>query len=152
MIRYLSNSRRTDILEDTENLLTRLTEETMHRAWGERTPRERRGIVTAAVIFGEEFDRRAPELSPGADEAEVQRFLMGLMSAAVEEFARQEELPSDEAAGFLSEVGTRDRVLEFNEVLGVWSDEPERSLDELLLEAVQARQDKSIWARHFKSG
>lgn len=124
----------------------------MRRAWGERTPRERRGIVTAAVIFGEEFERRVPELPPDADEGEVQRFLMALMSAAVEEFARREELPPDEAAGFLSEVGTRDRVLEFNEVLGVWADEPECSLDDLLLEAVRARQDKSIWARHFKSG
>lgn len=124
----------------------------MLRAWGERTPRQRRGIATAAIVFGEEFERRAPELPPSATEQEIQRFLMSLMSAAVDEFARREGVSKDEAASFLSEVGTRDRVLEFNEVLGVWTNEPERSLDDLLSEAVDERQDKTVWARHFKSG
>lgn len=152
MIRYAPTTLRNDIPEDTGKILSSLTEETMFHAWGERTLRERHGIVTAAVVFGEEFERRVSELPPDANEERVQRFLMSLMSAAVEEFARREEIPPDEAAAFLSEVGTRDRVLEFNEVLGVWAERPESSLDDLLREAVEARQDKSIWARHFKSG
>jgi len=124
----------------------------MRRAWGERTQRQRRGIATAAIVFGEEFERRAPELPPSAGEPEVQRFLMALMSAAMDEFARRENVSKDEAASFLSEVGTRDRVLELNEVLGVRAEEPERSLEDLLSEAVEARRDKTVWARHFKSG
>lgn len=77
---------------------------------------------------------------------------MALMSAAMDEFARRENVSKDEATSFLSEVGTRDRVLELNEVLGVRAEEPERSLDDLLSEAVDARRDKTVWARHFKSG
>jgi hypothetical protein len=45
---------------------------------------------------------------------------MGLMNDVVEEFARREGLDGDEAAEFLGEVGTRDHVLEFDEVIDVY--------------------------------
>ncbi len=152
VIPYAPISGRTRISTEADKLLDRLTEETMTRAWGERTFRERQRIVTAAVIFAEEFDRRAAELPESTGETEVQRFLMTLMSAVVNEFAQQEEISGEDATSFLSEVGTRDLVLEFNEVLGAWEEESGSSLDGLLSKAVDARQDKSIWARHFKSG
>ena len=152
VIPYAPIPGRTRISTEADRLLDKLTEETMTRAWGERTPRERQRIVTAAVIFAQEFDRRAAELPESTGETEAQRFLMTLMSAVVDEFARQEEISREDATSFLSEVGTRDLVLEFNEVLGAWEEDLDRSLDELLSKAVDARQDKSIWARHFRSG
>ena len=124
----------------------------MTRAWEDRTPLQRRRIVSAALIFGEEFERRTPDLPENPNEPETQRFLMNLMSAVIETFAEREGLPPEEAASFLSEVGTRDRVLELDEVLGARAANPDKPLDTLLAQAVDARKDKSIWARHFKSG
>jgi hypothetical protein len=152
VIPYAPIAGRTIISTEANKLLEKLTEETMTRAWDERTFRERQRIATAAVIFAQEFDSRAAELPESTGETEVQRFLMTLMSAVVDEFAQQEEISRDDATSFLSEVGTRDLVLEFNEVLGAWEQDPDSSLDERLSKAVDARQDKSIWARHFRSG
>ncbi len=152
VIPYAPIAGRTIISTEANKLLEKLTEETMTRAWGERTFRERQRIATAAVIFAQEFDSRAAELPESTGETEVQRFLMTLMSAVVDEFAQQEEISREDATSFLSEVGTRDLVLEFNEVLGAWEQDPDSSLDERLSKAVDARQDKSIWARHFRSG
>jgi hypothetical protein len=129
--------------------LAELREETMLRAWGEDVSAEdRRRIVLAATIFGRQFDERVAERPAGSDEAELRRFLMGLMNGVVEEFARREGLDRDEAAEFLGEVGTRDHVLEFNEVLDAYEEEEEtgRTLDELLREAVESRREKAIRA------
>ncbi len=120
----------------------------MLRAWGENASAEdRRRIVLAALIFGRQFEERVAEYPAGVGEADLQRFLMGLMNGVVEEFARREGQDRDEAAEFLGEVGTRDHVLEFNEVLDAHSgDEAGRTLDELLREAVESRREKATRA------
>jgi len=120
----------------------------MLRAWGENASAEdRRRIVLAALIFGRQFEERVAEYPAGVGEADLQRFLMGLMNGVVEEFARREGLDRDEAAEFLGEVGTRDHVLEFNEVLDAYAgDEAGRTLDELLREAVESRREKATRA------
>lgn len=135
------------------NYLNRLDEETMSRAWGDVSHEERRRIVTAALIFGEQFEKRMNEYPPGEGEDESQRFLMPLFGAVVSEFAEREDMDRYEATDFLSNLGTRDRVLELDEVLGTYeSDESGRTLDELLNEAVESRQDRAVWSRHFRSG
>jgi hypothetical protein len=128
--------------------LAELGEETMVLAWGEKTSAvDRRRIVLAAVIFGRQFDERVAERPSGSSEAELRRFLMGLMNGVVEEFARREGLDRDEAAEFLGEVGTRDHVLEFNEVLDAYlGGEAGTTLDELLREAVESRREKATRA------
>jgi hypothetical protein len=120
----------------------------MLRAWGENASAEdRRRIVLAALIFGRQFEERVAEYPAGVGEADLQRFLMGLMNGVVEEFARREGLDRDEAAEFLGEVGTRDHVLEFNEVLDAYAgDEAGRTLNELLREAVESRREKATRA------
>ena len=117
-------------------------------SWGEDASFEdRRRIVLAATIFGRQFDERASEHFSGSGEAELRRFLMGLMNDVLEEFARREGLNGDEAAEFLGEVGTRDHVLEFNEVLDAYEgEETGRTLDELLREAVESRREKATRA------
>ncbi|HEX6709697.1 MAG TPA: hypothetical protein VF068_05140, partial [Rubrobacter sp.] len=96
--------------EDREQALAylkELGEDTMRRAWGEGVSAEdRRRIVLAAVIFGRQFEERLVRRSPEL-EGELQRLLMSLMNGVVTEFARGEGLDENEAAGFLSEVGTR---------------------------------------------
>ena len=124
----------------------------MQRAWGGRGPEDRRRIVAAAMIFGEQFDKQLSAQPPGADQREAQRMLMGVINASIDEFARQENLEREAAADFLSEVETRDLVLEFNEVLEARETDPERTLDELLGEAVDSRLDKARWADHWTSG
>ncbi len=128
--------------------LAQLQEKTMLLAWGEDASSEdRRRIVLAALIFGRQFDERVAERPAGSDDAELRRFLMGLMNGVVEEFARREGLGRNEAAEFLGEVSTRDHVLEFNEVLDAYEDkETGRTLDELLWEAVESRIEKAIRA------
>lgn len=129
--------------------LAELREETMLLAWGEDASAEdRRRIVLAAMIFGRQFDARVAERPAGSDEDELRRFLMSLMNGVIEEFARCEGLERDEAAEFLGEVGTRDHVLEFNEVLDAYEEDEEtgRTLDELLREAVESRREKAIRA------
>ena len=121
----------------------------MLRAWGENASAEdRRRIVLAALIFGRQFEERVAEYPAGVGEADLQRFLMGLMNGVVEEFARREGLDRSEAAGFLSEVGTRDHVLEFNEVLDAYAgEESGLTLDELLREAVEGRRERALRSR-----
>ena len=117
----------------------------MRAAWGEETPAEdRRRIVAAAIIFGRQFEERASEDPAGEDGA--RRLLMDLMNAVIREFAALEGMTANEAAEFLGEVGVRDRVLEFSEVLDAHeaSGEP---LDDLLGEAVKDRRDKAFRSR-----
>ena len=118
----------------------------MARAWGEEaTAEDRRRIVLAAVVFGRQFEERAPERPAEADEAGARRFLMDLMNGVVREFARLEGMGVGEAAGFLGEVGTRDRVLEFSEVLDA-HEASGGTLDGLLREAVDLRRERAVRA------
>ena len=134
--------------------LEELGEETMSLAWGpDKTPEDRRRIVLAATIFSRQFEERLGESPPESlDEGESQRFLMGLMNAAVSQFAEREGLYPASAAAFLGHVGTRDYVLELNEVLEEHAANPEKPLNEHLRTAVESRQEKARWARHWSSG
>lgn len=133
--------------------LSELEEDTMRRAWGDRTADERRRIVTAAVIFGRQLDERLEQSPAPPGPQDTQRFLMSLMNAVVEEFAEREGLDRDGAASFLGDVTNRDRILEFNEVLEVYeAEDSDSSLDRLLHQAVEDRQEKAIWSGHWSSG
>ena len=134
--------------------LNQLREETMSRAWGEGvSPEDRRRIVVGATIFGSQLEERLAQHSREVGGGELQPFLMALMDGVVEEFAEREGMDKGEAVAFLSEVSTRDYVLEFNEVLEAYAeDDSGRTLDEILREAVDSRRDKAIWARHWSSG
>jgi hypothetical protein len=118
----------------------------MLRAWGEEASADdRRRIVLAAIVFGRQFEERVPERPAGAGEEEARRLLMDLMNRVVREFAALEGMEVGEAAEFLGEVGTRDRVLEFNEVLDEHGASG-RPLDELLNEAVDLRRERAFRA------
>ncbi len=134
--------------------LQRLDEETMIRAWGPgKTPEDRRRIVAAALIFGQQFDERMSENPPESnEEKDFQRFLMALMNAVIREFAEREGIELAFAGAFLSDINTRDYVLELNEVLEESAEDPEKSLSEYFEAAVEARQDRAVWSRHFSSG
>ena len=134
--------------------LNQLREETMSRAWGEGvSPEDRRRIVVGATIFGSQLEERLAQHSREVGGGELQPFLMALMDGVVEEFAEREGMDKGEAVAFLSEVNTRDYVLEFNEVLEAYAeDDSGRTLDEILREAVDSRREKAIWARHWSSG
>jgi hypothetical protein len=138
-------------LDGAPAILAGLDEETMARAWGERTPEERRRIVHAALIFGEQFDRLMVEAPPGNDEQERQRFLMSLMNAVAGEFARREGMEEGEAVAFLGDAQRRDWILELNEALDAARDSG-RPVDDLLREAVEARLERAIRANHWSSG
>ncbi len=141
-------------LDPVFGYLAELGEETMLLAWGEDVSAEdRRRIVLAALIFGRQFEERAAERPSRSDEDGLRRFLMGLMNGVVEEFARREGLDRGEAVEFLGEVGTRDHVLEFNEVLDAYEgEETGRTLDELLREAVEGRGERAIRSRRGGPG
>ena len=134
--------------------LKELDKETMSLAWGpDKTPEDRRQIVLAATIFGRQFEERMRERPPeNLEEREFQRFLMGLMNAVISEFAEREGIDQASAAAFLGDLNTRDYVLEFNEVLEEFVDEPEKSLDEHLKAAVENREAHARWADHWSSG
>jgi hypothetical protein len=134
--------------------LAQLEEATMTLAWGsDKAPEDRRRIVVAATIFGRQFEERMKErASESLEEKELQSFLMSLLNAVVSEFADREGLDLTAATEFLGDVGTRDMVLEFNEVLENFAAEPEKPLDEHLQSAVQSRREKAIQARHQSSG
>lgn len=125
--------------------LERLREETMSLAWGPyTTPEDQRRIVVAALIFGRQFEEHMKEHPlESLEEKDFQRFLMGLMNAVISEFAEREELDPAVATEFLSDVNTRDYILEFNEVLENSTDDPERSLDEHLRMAVESRRERA---------
>jgi (2Fe-2S) ferredoxin len=138
--------------EQALSCLEELGEETMQAAWGaQRTAEERRRIVQAALILGRKLDERLAERGEELHPDEAQRFLMALINDTVKEFARQESLDPDDAANFLSDVGTRDLILEFNEVLEA-SRESGRPLDDQLRQIVEDRQDRAIWSDHWSSG
>lgn len=129
--------------------LDELREETMRQAWGEEASAEyRRRIVVAAMIFGRQFEDRVTERSADLGEEGLQRLLLDLMNGVVTEFALREGLDENEAAGFLSEVGTRDHVLEFDEVLEAYR-RSGKTLDELLQDAVN---DRAVRSRHQGPG
>jgi hypothetical protein len=133
--------------EQARAYLEELREETMRLAWGDDASAEyRRRIIVAAMIFGRQFEERVTGRSEEADEGGLQRLLMDLMNGVVAEFARREGLDENEAARFLSEVGTRDHVLEFDEVLDAY-EESGRTLDELLQDAVNSRRERAIRSR-----
>lgn len=134
------------VTDDAAAYLKELREETIRLAWGEASSEDRRRIVSAAIIFGRQFDERASEKPVGGGDDEVRRFLMDLMNRVVREFAEQEGISTNEAAGFLGEVGTRDRVLEFSEVLDVYAGSG-RPLDELLRGAVEERRERAFRSR-----
>lgn len=125
--------------------LRQLSEEAMRAAWGEEASEEdRRRIVAAAIIFGRQFEERVAGRDAGEDEA--RRLLMDLMNGVIREFAANEDMTVDEAAEFLGEVGTRDRVLEFSEVLDAHEGSG-RPLDDLLREAVEDRRERAFRSR-----
>jgi hypothetical protein len=134
--------------------LEELDEETMSRAWGpDKTPEDRRRIVLAATIFGRQFEERMRERPPeNLEEREFQRFLMALMNAVISEFAEREEIDQGSAGAFLGNISTRDYVLELNEVLEEFANEPEKSLNEHLKTAVENREEHTRWADHWSSG
>lgn len=140
--------------ESGPDYLGMLDEETMRLAWGaDRSPEDRRRVVDAAVIFGRMFDERMVEAPPASlEEKDFQRFLMGLMNAVIAEFAAREGTSEAEAGAFLGEIRNRDHVLELNEVLETFAQDPDTPLNEHLKAAVEGRQDKAVWARHFRSG
>lgn len=140
--------------EGVPDYLSMLDGKTMSLAWGpDRSPEDRRRIMDAALIFGRMFDERMVEAPPASlEEKDFQRFLMGLMNAVIAEFAAREGTSEAEAGAFLGEIRNRDHVLELNEVLEAFAQDPNTPLDEHLRAAVEARQDKAIWARHFRSG
>lgn len=134
--------------------LSRLDEKTMTLAWGpDKTLEDRRRIVAAALIFGRKFDERISENPPESlDDAGFGRFLMGLMNAAIAEFAASEDLGPTEAAAFLSDVGTRDLIFELSEVFDRAAEDPDTPLNEHLRAAVADREQKAVWSRHWTGG
>lgn len=124
----------------------------MRRAWGDRDLDERRRLVVAAIIFGEQFEEQLAAYPTGTDRTEAQRLLMRVIDSTINEFAHREDLDKSVAAGFLSEVENRDLILEFNEVLEAREASPERPLDDLLQEAIDSRLRKARWADHWSSG
>ena len=135
-------------------MLRRLDEETMLLAWGPgRDAEDRRRIVAAALVFERKFEERmAEDPLESLDEARFGRFLMGLMNAAIAEFAASEGLGSEEAAVFMSDLETRDLIFEFCDTLDGAAEEPDVSLDDHLRSAVAARQEKAVWSRHWLGG
>jgi hypothetical protein len=134
--------------------LEELDEETMNLAWGpDKTPEDRRRFVLAATIFGRQFEERMRERPPeNLEEREFQRFLMALMNAVISEFAEREGMDQASAAALLGDLNTRDYVLELNEVLEEFANEPEKSLNDQLKAAVANRQAHARWADHWSSG
>ena len=131
-----------------------LDEETMTLAWGpDRTFEDRRRIVAAALIFGRKFEERMEQSPPESlDDAHFQRFLMALMNAAIRGFAEAEGLDPATAAAFLGDVGTRDLIFEFSDVLDSFAEDPETPLNEHLRAAVEDRQHKAVRSRHWSGG
>lgn len=134
--------------------LGRLDEETMTLAWGSDTSFEdRRRVVAAALIFSRKFEERMANSPPESlDDVHFQRFLMGLMTVAIGDFAAAEGLDPEAAAAFLGDVGTRDRIFEFSDVLDRAAEEPEMSLDGHLRAAVEDRQGRAVWSHHWRGG
>jgi len=141
-----------DALQKAQAYLDMLSRDTMEFAWGRRTAQDRYRIMLAALLFGDEFERRTRHGLP-ADEPGERRLLMDLMSAVIDRFADLEGLDREEAAAFLGDLTNRDHILELNEVIETFEQEDrQRSLDEVLREAVGRRKERRVWARHWSSG
>lgn len=134
--------------------LCQLDEETMTLAWGpDKTFEDRRRIVSAAVIFGQKFEERMAQDPPESlNDADFGRFMMGLMNAAIAGFAEKEDLDPADATAFLSDVGKRDLIFELSDVLDRFAEDPDTPLNEHLRTAVQDRQQKAVWSRHWTGG
>ena len=134
--------------------LEELDDETMSLAWGsDKIPEDRRRIILAATIFGQQFEERMREYPPeNLEEKEFQRFLMALMNEVISKFADHEGMDQASAASFLGDIVTRDYVLEFNEVLEEFASDPGKSLDEHLRTAIENREARARWADHWSSG
>ena len=126
----------------------------MSLAWGpDKMLEDRRRIILAAMIFGRQFEKRMRERPPeNLEEREFQRFLMALMNAVISEFAERERIDQASAAALLGNLSTRDYVLELNEVLEEFANEPETPLNEHLKAAVENREAHARWADHWSSG
>ena len=135
-------------------LLRQLDEETMVLAWGPgKTSEERRRIMIAALIFGQKFEERMVENPPESlNDADFGRFLMGLMNAAIAEFARTEGLDDAEAGAFLADMGTRDLIFELSDVLDGFAEDPNTPLNRHLKAAVEERQQRAVWSQHWTGG
>lgn len=132
--------------------LLQLSEETMVFAWGShRSWQERRRIVLAALLLGRKLEERLHQHQDEPSPEEAQRFLMYLLNDTITEFARQENLPHEEATEFLSDVNNRDLVLELNETLEA-AQESGLEIEEQLRRMVEARRDRAIWSDHWSSG
>jgi len=77
---------------------------------------------------------------------------MGLMNALITEFAERQGLDPASAAAFLSDIGIRDYVLEFNEVPEKYAADPEKPLKDYLRATAESRQEKAHWSQHWSSG
>lgn len=134
--------------------LEELDDETMSLAWGpDKTSEDRRRIVLAATIFGRQFEEQMIEHPPeNLEEKEFQRFLMALMNEVISQFADHEGMDQASAATFLGDIVTRDYVLEFNEVLEEFANDPGKPLDEHLRTAIENREERARWADHWSSG
>ncbi len=143
--------------------LERLDEETMRLAWPEVSKEHRARLVAAAVIFGRRFESRVPEGSEPTREDEVQKLLMRLMNDVIGELSRIEGVSEEEATEFLADIAVRDKVLEMDEVISEYESGVSEgggsegggsggSLDLLLRNAVAGRQEKAVWADHWRSG
>ena len=134
--------------------LERLDKETMTLAWGPgKSPQDQRRIILAATVFSRKFEERMCDRPPESlEENKLQHFLMSLMNDVISEFAEREGLDAEEAVAFLGDVTTRDHVLEFNEVLEEYADNPQKSLDQHLKTAVENRPEKAAWSQHWSSG
>jgi hypothetical protein len=143
--------------QETDSALTYLQElddETMTLAWGsDKTSEDRRRIILAAVIFGQQFEERMEKHPPeNLEEKEFQRFLMGLMNAVISEFAEREDLDPTSASALLGDISIRDYVLEFDEVLEEFTEDPEKPLNKHLRSAVENRHERAKWSQHWSSG
>ncbi|MGI8650723.1 MAG: hypothetical protein ACR2KW_10150 [Rubrobacter sp.] len=143
-----------EALKAAETYLSRLSEETMDRAWKELSQKGRRRIAVGAILFGQRLDETLAKGDPQlVYEQDVQRLLMKLMNDVISDFARIENLSTDEAGAFLSDVANRDRIFEFNEVIDAFEvGESDETLNELLEAAVGNRRDHALWADHWTSG
>lgn len=134
--------------------LSMLSEETMERAWKGLSGDDRRRVCVAAILFGRKLDETLSKGDPKlVYEQDVQRLLMRLMNEVIADFSEAEDISTDEAGAFLSDVANRDRIFEFNEVIDAFeSGETDESLDGLLSEAVKNRRERALWADHWTSG
>ena len=134
--------------------LERLDKETMTLAWGpDKSLQDHRRIILTATVFSRKFQERMCDRPPESlEENKLQHFLMSLMNDVISECAEHEGLDAEEGHGLIGDVTTRDHVLEFNEVLEEYADNPQKSLDEHLKTAVENRPEKAAWSWHWSSG